>query len=379
MTKKLVLDTASTFDLEIERQPLGRILEIDGLRAVAVVGVLFGHVWGFGCGAVGLMIGPFDLNRALSVFGTGVDLFFVISGFCIYLAFISNSATLTLATYKAFIMRRALRIYPAYFAAVLFAAFVWMLQAKSFPVMQVLEHLVFVQTLVKDGNQLAAPFWSLAAEWHFYLVLPVLIAAARTFGFMRTLFAAALLSVCARAFDDAAVRSWDMQLPARLSEFVLGIAVARLFLTRQPLPWWLRGSKGAFFGFAVMLLGRILLTEQALTSEFREVVYALNSTVLACGYSMILWNVIGSDSVVAALLRSSPMQFIGRISYSFYLWHWFPGLWIAGAVFGSIGNPSYAPIVATLTALPVIAGISWCSYQLLEVPYFAGRRPRVRV
>lgn len=358
---------------------LGRITEIDGLRAVAVIGVLYAHVWAFGCGNIALVVGSFDINRALSVFGTGVDLFFVISGFCIYLAYISTSTALTANSYLKFLRRRLQRIYPAYLAAVIFAALVWTVNAKVFPVSQVIEHLVFVQILVADGNQLAAPFWSLATEWHFYLALPLLIATARTFNYPTTLLIAASMCIAWRAVTSFSAAASDMQLQARLTEFLLGIAVARLYLTERPLPWWLQGDKGVLLGLLVMLAGRAMMTDQALTSWLRPYAYALNTTVLATGYSMILWSVIASKSRIAAILRSPPLQFIGRISYSFYLWHWFVAIWVGAAIAANLNQPAFAPILATLIAIPLVSILALCSYKFLELPYFDNRAARVRL
>ena len=126
---------------------LRRIPEIDGLRAVAVLGVLYAHVWAFGLGAPPLHLGPIDINRALSVFGTGVDLFFVISGFCMYAAYGSYEEAFSWDRYGRFIASRALRIYPAFIGAMLFAAVVHAHKTGDFPLFQVLTHLTFTHIL----------------------------------------------------------------------------------------------------------------------------------------------------------------------------------------------------------------------------------------
>jgi peptidoglycan/LPS O-acetylase OafA/YrhL len=149
-----------------------RISEIDGLRAVAVLGVLYVHVWSFGCGTVGMHVGPIDINRVMSLFGTGVDLFFVISGFCMY---------------------------------------------------------------------------------------------------------------------------------------------------------------------------------------------------------MMYKSVVSSDSLAARALRTAPMQGLGRISYSFYLWHWFPAVWIGSFMTEHLGPRPFVPISATIFATLAVVPLAWTSYSLFEAPYFAER------
>lgn len=71
-----------------------RINAIDGLRTIAVLGVLWAHLWAF-MNAPSLMLAGIDVARLLSFGGTGVDLFFVISGFCMFLMHHLKSKKLT--------------------------------------------------------------------------------------------------------------------------------------------------------------------------------------------------------------------------------------------------------------------------------------------
>ncbi|HEY9302611.1 MAG TPA: acyltransferase family protein [Phormidium sp.] len=101
-----------------------RIAPVDGLRAVAVFGVIWAHVWAFGSGIPVWSLGKIgsinlDLNRAISVIGTGVDLFFVISGFCMYLMYAQKQTKFAWNTYATFLKKRWLRIAPNYYVAAL--------------------------------------------------------------------------------------------------------------------------------------------------------------------------------------------------------------------------------------------------------------------
>jgi len=350
-----------------------RISEIDGLRAVAVLGVLYAHVWSFGCGTVGMHVGPIDINRVMSLFGTGVDLFFVISGFCMYMMYDSRIEGFSWVSYQALLASRARRILPAFAAAVLFAALVWRSNYGEFPLDQVLEHLAFIHILVSSGNQLAAPFWSLATEWHFYLVLPLLVIMGRRHGYVPTLFAAAVASMLYRCVESALAPVSDFQLPSRLTEFILGIAVARLVISGHPLPRSLNGLAGVALGLGVMLAGRFLMTDQVLMSRAHVIARTANVPLLALGYSLILWSVVSSDSFAARALRTAPMQGLGRLSYSFYLWHWFPAVWIGNLMTEHLGPKPFVPISATILATLAVVPLAWTSYNLFEAPYFAGR------
>jgi peptidoglycan/LPS O-acetylase OafA/YrhL len=358
-----------------------RIAELDGLRTVAILGVLFAHVWAFGCGSPPLYIGRIDINRFLSIFGTGVDLFFVISGFCMYMMYAAKTPEFSWSSYRDFLASRARRIIPAYLAAMLFAAGVWVASHGWFPLREVIAHLFFVQILVPGAGKLASPFWSLATEWHFYLVLPGLIVAARRFGYRHAVLVAVLGSIAFRAFvapyEGTAV-PLESQLPARLVEFALGIAVARAHLSGYPLPRSLAGARGVGIGFLVMFAGRLLMTDQVvhMAMPIRVMAAALNVPILSLGYALIVWSVVASESIVASALRSAPAQRLGRWSYSFYLWHWFPGIWIGDAMVKRFGFAGWIPLTATLLATLVVIPIAALSFSLFEAPYFGSRAPK---
>ena len=87
---------------------------------------------------------------------------------------------------------------------------------------------------------------------------------------------------------------------SRGTEFVLGIAVARLVVAGRALPRFLVGPAGVALGLGVMLMGRFLMTDLALRSSVHVIVYAANVPLLVLGYSLILWSVVSSDSLPPA-------------------------------------------------------------------------------
>jgi peptidoglycan/LPS O-acetylase OafA/YrhL len=290
----------------------------------------------------------------------------------------SKSPGLDLSHYRAFLEGRARRIVPAYLAAMVFAAGVWVVSRGDFPVREVLAHLVFAQTLVPGATRLSSPFWSLAAEWHFYMVLPLLLVLGQKLGERRALAGAFLLSIVFRAAStrfEASPIPLDMQLPSRLCEFVLGVAVARAYLGGVALPGILRGDKGAAIGLFVMLAGRVAMTDGIVRGRglVSTLAMAVNVPVLALGYAILTWNVIATDSVAARALRTAPMQWLGRVSYSFYLWHWFPALWIGAAMTAHFGPRGFVPLAATLASTALVSPLAALSYRLFEAPYFAKR------
>jgi peptidoglycan/LPS O-acetylase OafA/YrhL len=152
-----------------------RIAPLDGLRSVAVLGVIWAHCWLF-TGNPGLFAFGVNFNKVIAILGNGVDLFFVISGFCMELMYANSKG------FAGFLRRRWLRIAPAFYVAGLAtASYVWattgLLEWRC-----LVEHLFFVHTVVPGAQVLASPFWSLATEWHFYMLLPPLAWLARRLG-----------------------------------------------------------------------------------------------------------------------------------------------------------------------------------------------------
>lgn len=364
-----------------------RIAPVDGLRAVAALGVLWAHVWAFTgnprlLGVPGLA--GVDLNRALAILGTGVDLFFVISGFCMYLMYAGAQSRFTWGAFASFVQRRWLRIAPAFYAAAIVAAIGHWLAGRAFPWLDLASHLTFTSILLPGVGGLAAPFWSLATEWHFYLALPFLIWAAGRLGFWTASALAIAVSLAFRAWmfltDPGTALDWHAQLPARLVEFTWGMCVARLYAGDVPLPGVLRGSRGFLAGIAIAYLGRTLAVTEvvALAGSAGPLLKTASEPVLAFGYGIALWNVIASDSPFRRALSHNVAQAIGRWSYSLYLWHWWPSVWICGLAVGTFGKSVIAQYLALAACVAVLLPLSWYSYRLFEAPYFRRARARER-
>ncbi len=173
-----------------------RIIQLDGFRTLAVFGVIWAHTWAFVFQSPSLKI-VIDWARVISFFGTGVDLFFVISGFCMYQMYASKQTTFELQTFIQFIKKRWLRIAPAYYICVLVTVLIFFLQFGVFPWKETMVNILFINNM---GINLERPylifhFWSLSVEWHFYLLLPLLIHSFFHYGFKKTIIIVLLINL----------------------------------------------------------------------------------------------------------------------------------------------------------------------------------------
>ncbi len=361
------------------RTSQGRIAPLDGLRAIAVVGVIYAHVWSFVLGTPVLRIGPVDVNRLLALFGTGVDLFFVISGFCMFLTYDGRQRTPARGDFSRFVKNRFRRIAPSFYAAVFVSALFAQGRDGKYPLAEVCAYLTFVFTVVPGLEKLAVPFWSLATEWHFYLLLPPLLFFARRRGFVVALVTTMTASIvfrlaCALMNLDVAGVSLDHFILSRFVEFGWGIVAARLYILGLKPPPALRGSLGFLIGWAVSLAGRFMMTDAASrVPRIGPCIAALSLTVLSFGYMLVVWNVVSGPSSAARICGSGPMRWVGRISFGLYLWHWDIGLGIARRLEAVFGAGPASPLLYLFAILAVLLPLAEVSFRLLEAPYFRQR------
>ena len=161
------------------------------------------------------------------------------------------------------------------------------------------------------------------------------------------------------------------QMPVRPVEFGWGIMAARLYVMGTVLPVVLRKGGGFAIGFLLAYLGRVMMT-----TEVAQVLGGIwgrifAEPILTLGCTIILLNVISSDSLFRRLLRGEGLLAVGKISYSLYLRHpWF-GEWTSRYVLhvlklSQVTGQPVSFFIQLLLLLPFCA----LSYQYLEAPYF---------
>src|SRR5437868_2764294 len=217
-----------------------RLRGVDGLRAVAALWVVLFHIHAFSGAHIGLIPGVDLFLRSGS---TGVSLFLVLSGFCLYLPFAGyrNSRFQT----KAFLIRRCRRLLPAYYVSLAITLAVVLVAGTNLglatyggwpAVGQLLTHATMIHIVFPSSfYALNGAYWSLALEWQLYLTLPLLIIGIRRWGLAWTAAAAITVNIAYRlllfmligehrlAADSLlATAVLPNQLPGRWAEFIFG-------------------------------------------------------------------------------------------------------------------------------------------------------------
>lgn len=368
--------------------PAGHNPALTGLRGVAALWVALYHGWQ-AFGAPRLSIAGFDGAAWLAAGYVGVDLFFVLSGFLLGLplarALQERGAAQALRT---FWWRRCLRVLPAYWAqiAVLLGVLAWQGAWPEPSALSIGSHLLLATNLVPFQVALLNPvYWSLPVEWNFYIILPLLIWAIARLRWPLALACVLFVAVCYRlacldtVFDvpPESLLSWWAgsihQLPARLDQFVLGMAAAALVG---------RGWGGGKLGDRWLVGAMLGLLAYTAWIGTRGDIYSrvelpwvlLQFTVLALLFAALCVAAGGDSAWARRLLSPRPLVYLGTISYSLYLWH-LPILhwqqaWDLGERLGTPG--------AVLAIAALIIVVSSLSYRWFEQPFIAWAHQRRR-
>ena len=324
---------------------LGRLRHpsFDGLRGVAVVLVLLGHL------QVPLFLGGGD---------AGVTLFFVLSGFLITRLLVEEHQRAGRIDVAAFYLRRARRLLPALTA--LLVAYLVLALATGLPLTPVLFVVTYtanVASLFGVDMGYLVHTWSLALEEQFYLLWPFLVIPVSRWRFGRLALAgAALASMAVRvAVASASVQDHNqnwLRPDVRADAIIIGCLLALSMDALSRSRWLGRASD-----WAVVVL--------VCTVPFAMLANAVTLSAMAvAGAAVIARVALDPSSRPARVLAWSPLRWTGQISYGVYLWHF---LFIG--YFHQLGRlPNAAEGLAVTAASFGLAAASW---YLIERPVAA--------
>ena len=351
--------------------------ELDGLRGLAILLVLVWHYGNFIAVDKGSL--GYDALALFRMSWTGVDLFFVLSGFLIGGILIDNRPCENYWT--TFYIRRICRIFPLYFA-ILFAfilfetfdadRFDWLLKGA----MPTWSYASFLQNFVMAdrssfGASFMGPTWSLAVEEQFYLVLPFLVWLTPP---SRLPWLLAFLVVCAPIarmiawhwFSARHILASYVLTPCRADALLIGVLCA--WTTRQKkLEFFLRDHPLLIGSVVAFLLAGFIALGYQYESFYAKGVIFFGFTEIALFYGVVL--LISTHNRYAKFILSTYwLRQLGKIAFGVYLLH----LPIAGLTHAVLLGQE--PVVksltdgtATLLALfltLLLACLSWRFFEL---------------
>jgi peptidoglycan/LPS O-acetylase OafA/YrhL len=291
--------------------------DIDGIRAIAVILVLLFH----------------GGNQFFSSGFIGVDIFFVISGYLISSILLKDAEAGQLSI-KKFYERRLWRLQPAMlvllvattvvaFAIYLPHDFVDFLKSSKYASMFLANQHFAKETTAYAADDSASLLllhtWSLAIEWQWYLLMPAcFVVLRRLFSPKRFKLAIGILTVLSTAgalyLGSAEPSKSYYFFSSRIFELFIGACVAVLFSNYRPL----HSGVSSVVGLGAIAVIVYCSTRVGILSGFPNF-YALAVSIATAA---LLIPAVGQSGVHGAILGSLVPKFIGKISYSLYLWHW---------------------------------------------------------
>lgn len=290
----------------------GRLQSLDGLRAISILLVLFGH-----------LNGTRHFPPYRSWFGDlahlGVVVFFVISGFLITNLLRLEEARRGRVSLRLFYARRALRIFPASLAYLAVVAVLGVLGTIRLHPGDMLHAVTYTVNYFPSRSWYVGHLWSLSVEEQFYLLWPFAFVLSSPAARPRIAAAVVLLGPVARAAAALLLRGSpyrDMEMFPMVADCLAAgclLACLREWLERQP--WYLALFRPRW---SLLLLAVVFLINRYTVYSIVGVPgIGLINVLLAIliHRSAYLWN-----DRLGVILNCRPLAFCGLLSYSLYLW-----------------------------------------------------------
>ncbi|MDM3870619.1 acyltransferase [bacterium SCSIO 12696] len=341
-------------------------LDIDGLRALAVLLVVFFHyeISGFSGGYI------------------GVDVFFTLSGYLIG-GIVFSQLEKNRFSFSEFYMRRVRRLFPAYFVVMLVAAIgaYYLLlpsdlkdfgQSLASSTLYVSNMLFYIEAGYFDTASHTKPLlhtWSLSVEEQFYLFFPAIAWICYKFGkkiVIGSFFTLTVLSfigaVLMMKHDTSAA---FFLYPFRAWELFIGVILAMRIAPQSESPSTIN---------TLSVLGLLMILFSAIFYEQSTDFPGASALVPCFGTVLLLYagQLATRDCYVQKFLSLKPFVFLGKISYSLYLWHW-PLLAFYSYSFHELPNGWTKVFILLITV-----GLSILSWRYVEQPIREVNLPLVK-
>jgi peptidoglycan/LPS O-acetylase OafA/YrhL len=345
------------------------IAALDGIRAIAALMVMGFHLnliaysdmklWNFSLGSLA--------SAVLLAGGTGVTLFFVLSGFLLFIPYAKSLLfNKDWPSARQFYLRRILRIWPGYYVALF--ALILLFQPQYFQPDHWKQLLLFLTFFMDSSQQtfqqINGPFWTLAIEWQFYMLLPLLTlvlfwltrrvalrhrvwvviaflvgmmtwgVGTRYVGLYYTMHPTQTFLVSRGVLNTLLFFAYGVE-GKFLEDFAVGMLLCTLYIyARQASPDHALSKAIGRVSWSIWGLGILVLFFDAMwhfNSWFHTGLRFLDPIAqsfarwgelsLSIGYGLCILAVLFGPQVLKRMFEWQPLCWIGMLSYSLYMWH----------------------------------------------------------
>ncbi len=348
---------------------------LDGLRGLAVIGVLLFHA---------------DLSWAKGGF-LGVSTFFTLSGFLITALLVTERSATGGVAMSGFWARRARRLMPAAFAAIALAVVVTALVGDTSQVENLRGEVAATLTYTANWHFVLAEqsyaelfsspsmllhFWSLAIEEQFYVLFPLLLVGvlAATGPLRRTRAIAVLAALTVISVGLAVVPGWSLDrvyfgTDTRAAELLAGALLALVLFDRDVTARLREPTAKRIVGTVGTVALVLCLAAWGLVSRSAGFVGRGGLALYALATVAVLMAAIVPGTPVNRALGWKPLRVVGLVSYGLYLFHWPLYRYVDQST-------SLSGLPFLVVALGATAALTAASYRWLEQPIRRGARPR---
>ncbi|MFQ5466486.1 MAG: acyltransferase family protein [Thermodesulfobacteriota bacterium] len=346
---------------------------INGLRGFAILWVIFFHLFysNVPAGRFPVSLGGVDLFP-IAFLGhgwVGVNLFFILSGFVLYLPYAEGRRKLaSAADAAAFYGHRAARLLPLYYLSILLSMFFFfdILHRDA----QALRNLLLMVTATFNFTRdmwfpkYNGVLWSIGIEIWFSLLFPVLLLLGRRLGLVRLFVVVAAIGLATRflgviywehfPIDSLHFNPIKDSVLGRMDDFVLGMLAAGLYVKRlRPRP--LAYPAPLFFAGVVLVALGCNLWDYHHLERLHWAAVPFLSNLFHAGFALIMVSLLSMEGgAVRFVFTNRPVQVIGMMCYSLYVWHQM-------TIYAVIRDNEYTAfnLTAYFAVLFAIAGITY--------------------
>ncbi len=359
-----------------ERSDSSRIVELDGLRGIAVWGVLVWHLISIPCiGSDNQILR--EIGATLRIGRTGVDLFFLLSGFLIGGILLANREAPNY--FSVFYARRAFRIAPIYYLLVipvlLNAAGLISFNILGTGVIPAWTYAFYLQNFWMAAHETYGGLWlnvtwSLAIEEQFYLVAPLIIRFTPVQFMPALCLTGAAIAMIGRPFAYFYTGSHYasyMLAPLRMDSLLLGILVAYLVKNHRDQTFRLFDRYNFFLRILLPGVFLYLLISVRWNNDIHMMTWGHSFLTIFFAW-ILLWLLRNRATSKAGLFRLPPLTGSGQISYGMYLYHPIVMYFCMKLLHTSNCLNSPRDLLMVVFAILGSISVSWLSFRFFEAP-----------
>ena len=354
--------------------PPAHIPALDGLRGLAVLLVVIFHI--FQVESVPTQSLPRLLYLMTRLGQTGVDLFFVLSGFLITGILVDAKGKGSPRYFVNFYGRRTLRIFPLYYGVLVVSL---ILLPRLFGIVMPCGDPTWLWTYTANipvafgfDRGWFSHFWTLAIEEQFYMIWPAVVYFSGRKALIWACLGCIAGALVARVVAEIVGFSSFSFTPCRMDSLAVGALLALVVCGPGPVDARRKVAIGSLAATAIVMAPLYVLK----TGEGDHWVQVVKFTPIAVFHGALLMVAVASPagSPIGRLLGSAPLRSVGRLSYGIYVYQAFAiHLATTQLATGRLGPLGIGPVGAlwlrVSSTLALTYAVSWISWTLYEKPF----------